>query len=525
MTDAVGTPTGTDREPGPDGPEADGPETDVPEADGPDIAVGEETRALEARVAALEDALELGGDRLDPDAVQDVRDAVERLRARLRLGVDHTVVALVGGTGSGKSSLFNRVSGLDFAGVGVRRPTTSQVTACVWGSGGGAVLDWLGVDPERRIERESLLDGETEAPLRGLVLLDLPDHDSVEPAHRDVVDALLPQADLLVWVVDPQKYADDALHTGYLQGLVGQDTSMLVVLNQVDTVQPDERDALVRDVGRLLAEDGLPGVPVRPASATTGEGVVELRAGLAAVVAERSLAARRAEAEVRAAGDRVGRALAEREPPVTAFATGPLVDTLAAASGLDAVRDALVAVLRGCSRRSGVPALVAVHPDAVRLARASWLATATAGLPRPWVRAVDERVAPADRIATHLSDALGEVTVSARRSTTATVLGWLAVVLGIGALVLGGVAVGRMLGDGDVGGLLWPAVVAALLAVGAGVGSGAVRRTSARRAGAQMHQQGRAAIEAVARRDLVDPATDVVAEHRRVRSLLEAARA
>ena len=45
----------------------------------------------------------------------------------------------------------------------------------------GALLDWLGVDPERRIERESALDGESQAPLRGLVLLDLPDHDSIEP--------------------------------------------------------------------------------------------------------------------------------------------------------------------------------------------------------------------------------------------------------------------------------------------------------------------------------------------------------
>lgn len=118
------------------------------------VRIGEETRALEARVGALEEAIELGGERLDAAAVAEARAAVERLRERIALGVDHTVVALVGGTGSGKSSLFNRISGLSFADVGVRRPTTSQVTACVWGTDGDAVLDWLGVDPQRRIQRE-----------------------------------------------------------------------------------------------------------------------------------------------------------------------------------------------------------------------------------------------------------------------------------------------------------------------------------------------------------------------------------
>ena len=310
------------------------------------VTVGVETRALLARVGALEDALELGGERLDPGAVADARAALTRLRERLELGVDHTVVALAGGTGSGKSSLFNRISGLQFAEVGVRRPTSSQVTACVWGPGADAVLDWLGVPPDLRIQRESLLDGEAEAPLRGLVLLDLPDHDSVEPAHREVVDRLLPQADLLVWVVDPQKYADEALHAGYLRTLAGQDTSMLVVLNQVDTVRPQERGALLEDVSRLLAEDGLPQVPVVAASASTDEGVPDLRAGLAQVVAGRSLAARRAEQEVAAAARRLTDGVASREPAPAALATAPIVTSLAEASGLPAVTDAVAAAVR-----------------------------------------------------------------------------------------------------------------------------------------------------------------------------------
>ncbi len=122
----------------------------------------------------------------------EVRERVSALlagvRDRLALGVDHTVVALVGGTGSGKSTVFNALTGLDFAEVGVRRPTTSEVAACVWAHDATSLLDWLGVARDRRIERESELDGESQADLRGLVLLDLPDHDSIEAAHHAVVD-------------------------------------------------------------------------------------------------------------------------------------------------------------------------------------------------------------------------------------------------------------------------------------------------------------------------------------------------
>ena len=59
-----------------------------------------------------------------------------RAGERLRLGGDHTIVALVGATGSGKSSLFNALSGMEIADVGARRPLTSLPMACVWGADG-----------------------------------------------------------------------------------------------------------------------------------------------------------------------------------------------------------------------------------------------------------------------------------------------------------------------------------------------------------------------------------------------------
>ena len=84
---------------------------------------------------------------------------VDRAAARLRLSADHTVVAIAGATGSGKSSTFNALVGLDLAAVGVRRPTTSWASACVWGrDGADDVLDWLGIPERHRVVRDSMLD-------------------------------------------------------------------------------------------------------------------------------------------------------------------------------------------------------------------------------------------------------------------------------------------------------------------------------------------------------------------------------
>ena len=81
----------------------------------------------------------------------------------------------------------------------------------------------------------------SEDALDGLVLLDLPDHDSVRIEHRLEVDRLVEMVDMIVWVVDPQKYADAALHTRYLTPLASHSEVMTVVLNQVDRLDREQR--------------------------------------------------------------------------------------------------------------------------------------------------------------------------------------------------------------------------------------------------------------------------------------------
>jgi predicted GTPase len=60
----------------------------------------------------------LSDDKLAGDVRTDAQNLLDRAEDRLGLGEDFTVVAFAGSTGSGKSSLFNAVAGLEIARVG-----------------------------------------------------------------------------------------------------------------------------------------------------------------------------------------------------------------------------------------------------------------------------------------------------------------------------------------------------------------------------------------------------------------------
>jgi len=269
-----------------------------------------------ARIEGLEAAAVAARGRLDDALVDEAEAAADRATARLRLSADHTVVAIAGATGSGKSSTFNALIGLELASVGVRRPTTSWATACVWGNqGADELLDWLGIPPRHQSRRDSMLDTQREdSSLDGVVLLDLPDHDSTEVSHHLEVDRLVQLADLLVWVLDPQKYADAAIHDRYLAPLHSHSEVTVVVLNHIDTVPEDRRQSMVDDVRRLLDADGLAQVPIYPISARHGLGVDRLRAEIADRVSAKKAARTRLDADLKVAAERVSQATGSARP-------------------------------------------------------------------------------------------------------------------------------------------------------------------------------------------------------------------
>jgi GTP-binding protein EngB required for normal cell division len=260
-------------------------------------------RDLSRRLDALAELARIGKARdglngVSTSLISDSEALLRRAGERLRLSGNHTVVALAGGTGSGKSTLFNTLSGATFSPPGVTRPTTRHVHACVWGmQGASPLLDWLGIQRRYRYARASALDS-GESALNGLLLLDLPDHDSVLTASQSTVDRLIKLADMLVFVLDPQKYADAAVHRRYLIPLAGHAGVITVVLNQTDLLGPEQVRDCEQDLRRLLDSEGLQDAQVLPISACTGAGLDSLRAVLTAAVAEQHAASERISADI-----------------------------------------------------------------------------------------------------------------------------------------------------------------------------------------------------------------------------------
>ena len=534
--------------------------------------------SLDTRLAGLEQAVASARGRLDASVVDQAAEVVERAGARLRLSAEHTVVALAGATGSGKSSTFNALAGLDLAAVGVRRPTTSYVTACTWGARPATdLLEWLAIPPRHQVSRDSTLDRvRPDKDLDGLVLLDLPDHDSTEVGHHLEVDRLVALADLMVWVLDPQKYADAAIHERFLAPLATHREVMVVVLNHVDEVPRSRRDTVLADVRRLLELDGLGDVPLLATAANTGEGIDDLRRLVRARVADKVATRARLGGDVASAAARLGEQCGDDEPRELGSRTRrQLVDTLADAAGVPVVVDAVQrAATRRARRATGWPPTAwasRLRPDPLRrlhldrettgkdvvatarssmppadpVQRARVEAAVRAscdevseGLAQPWVRAV--RHASTSRLA-DLEDRLDRAVTSTDLAASRTpawcrgvrVLQWLLLATAVVGAVWLGVLAGTaylqlstpttperlglpvptlMLLAGVGAGLVLALLSRALVAVGA--------RSRARTAQRRL----RTAVTAVCEELVVAPVAEELTAHRRTVEGLRAAR-
>lgn len=298
-------------------------------------------------VASLKEAISYGEGRVPETVLLDAAETLERLSQRRELSTEHTVIGFFGATGSGKSTLFNAIAGQNIALSAPTRPTTSTVQAAIWeAEGSEELLDWLGIDKRvypqtqalaaegdasegngadkhnkaggaaapnavtepapglfNRIRRAVGGRGEMRTRTGGLILLDMPDFDSVTTTNRDLAARMMRYVDVLVWVVDPQKYADAVIHRDFMVPLAASGAQALCVLNQADKLAPAEVPAVLASLTRLLQAEGteahLLAAPIA-VSARTGEGVDVLRDLLAQVAAAKSLSLQRTDAQLHA---------------------------------------------------------------------------------------------------------------------------------------------------------------------------------------------------------------------------------
>src|SRR5215471_3271546 len=173
------------------------------------------------------------------------------LLPRLRQSGAPILVALVGSTGAGKSTLMNTVVGKQVSATGIRRPTTnSPVLACHPDD-----MRWFAenvfLPTLPRVRQQGLAmpgrDGllvlaASELMPQGVAILDTPDIDSVVEAHHEFAHQFLDASDLWLFVTTARRYADAAVWE-MLKDARDRGAALAVALSRVPPASAGELSA------------------------------------------------------------------------------------------------------------------------------------------------------------------------------------------------------------------------------------------------------------------------------------------
>jgi len=152
------------------------------------------------------------------------------------------IVAFLGGTGVGKSTLLNRLAEKNIARTGVVRPTSKEVTLFHHES---VQLNRL----PRHLPIEKIRTAShSEENNKPIIWIDMPDFDSTEAENQKLVLEWLPHIDVLIYVVSPERYRDNKAWQLLLAE--GGKHAWIFVLNQVDRGQPEQREDFIQQLDK-----------------------------------------------------------------------------------------------------------------------------------------------------------------------------------------------------------------------------------------------------------------------------------
>ena len=229
-----------------------------------------DARRLESALLALRHPIVGMPLSLQAPGVQEARAERRRLLSqiddyllpRLRQSGAPILVALVGSTGAGKSTLMNSIVGMQVSATGIRRPTTNSPVLACHPDDAHWFAENVFLPTLPRVRQQGLAmpgrDGllvlaASEGMPRGIALLDTPDIDSVVQAHRQFAHQFLDASDLWLFMTSSRRYADAAVW-GLLQDARDRSASLAIVLSRVP---PAAAPQLTAHFDAMLEANGL----------------------------------------------------------------------------------------------------------------------------------------------------------------------------------------------------------------------------------------------------------------------------